>query len=313
MGFNLMCFDDMLEGREEAESAIERDNTYSFIKVDAIPCLEPDGSRLLNGTRWHDDDPIGRAVSEGWDEINIPALDECGNSYWPKRWPTAKLLERQAELGGPEGYDWCSVYMGRPRAKGERLFQDARFAVNGLPVGPVRVGIGVDFAYTAKKKSDYSCAVVMAEVWGVYYILHVYREKVPEAEFRAKVAELQQLYQAQFVVGYVAKVERANVDLLLRDGLPAFAADAVQDKKIHALPTIAAWNIGQILLLPGKSWERDFVREVSWFTGLGDTKDDQVDAMCTVYDALRQLPAIDWDWVNSVQGALPESLPLLLG
>lgn len=304
MGFNLICFDDMIEGRDQAESVHERDRAWDFIKVDASPCLEPDGARILNGTRWHDDDPIGRAVAEGWEEINVPALDEHGNSYWAKRWPTSKLLQIQTELGGPEGYDWCSVYMGNPKAKGERLFQDAQFAEMGLPPGPARVGIGVDFAYTAKKKSDYSCAVVMAEIYGVYYVIDVYRAKVPEAVFRAKVAEMAELYHAQFVAGYVAATEQANVTLMQRDGLPAFATRAVSDKKVHALPTVAAWNLGRIKLLRNKGWERAFTKEVQWFTGLTG-KDDQVDALCTVFDALWTMGPVDWEFVNSVQDAAP--------
>ncbi len=303
-GFDLEVFDDMLEGRDQAESVIERDRAWDFIKVDASPCLEPDGARILNGTRWHDDDPIGRAVSEGWQEINVPAIDPLGNSYWAKRWPLAKLLQIQTELGGPDGYDWCSVYMGNPRAKGERLFQDAQFAEMGLPPGPCRVGIGVDFAYSVKKKSDYSCAVVMAEIGGKYYVVHVYRAKVPEAEFRGEVGRLAELYQAQFVVGYVAATEQGNVTLLQHDGMPAFATRATQDKKVHALPTVAAWNLGRILLLRGKGWERDFCKEVQWFTGLSG-KDDQVDALCTVYDALMQMAPIDWDYINSVAAVAP--------
>ncbi len=259
---------------------------------------------MLNGTRWHEEDPIGRAVADGWEEINVPALDENGNSYWPKRWTTKRLLETQLELGGPDGYDWCAVYMGRPRAKGERIFNDATFADMGLPPGPVRVGIGVDFAFTVAKSSDYSCAVVMAEVGGCYYVIDVHRVKVPEAVFRAKVAELAELYHAQFVVGYVNANERANVTLLQRDGLPAFEERAQKDKKVHALPTAAAWNTGRIKVLRGKSWEVPFTKEVTWFTG-SDRRDDQVDALCTVYDQLHACAPIDWDFVNAIQAAAP--------
>lgn len=303
MGFNLMLFDDLLEGREQAESFTERDKAHTFMMVDASPCLEPDGARILNGTRWHEDDPIGRCVADGWEEINVPALDEAGNSYWPKRWTTAKLLQIQTELGGPEGYDWCAVYMGKPRAQGERVFHDAQF-VDCLPPGPARVGIGVDFAYTTKKKSDYSAAVVLAEIGGQYFVVDVYREKVPEAVFRAKVGELADRYQAQFVVGYVAATEQANITLLQRDDLPAFGTRAMVDKKTHALPTAAGWNLGRIKTLRGKVWERGFTKEVEWFTG-SDLRDDQVDALCTVYDAMYTSGPIDWDFVDQIQRAAP--------
>jgi predicted phage terminase large subunit-like protein len=307
MGFNLMCFDDMLEGRFQAESVQERDRAWNFITVDASPCCEPDAARLINGTRWHVDDPIGRAVLEGWEEINVPALDAAGNSYWPKRWTTTRLLQTQLELGGPEGYDWCAVYMGQPRSPGEKIFR-APAMIDALPNGPVRVGIGVDFAYTTKKSSDYSCAVVMAEIYGCYYVIDVYREKVAEDVFRAKVAELANLYKAQFVVGYVAKTEEANVTLLQRDGIAAFSQRAQQDKKTHALPCAAGWNIGKVRVLGGRVWTTPFLREVEWFTG-SDVRDDQVDALCTVYDALYSAAPIDWAAVALAQQSAPQAMP----
>lgn len=308
MGFNLLVFDDMLEGREQAESLAERDKAWDFMIVDASPCLEPDGARILNGTRWHVDDPIGRAVNDGWEEVNVPAFDEFGNSYWAKRWSKEKLLKIQLELGGPDGYDWSSVYMGNPKAQGERIFNNTTWALEGLPPGPVRIGIGVDFAYTVAKSSDYSCAVVIAEVGGVYYVIDVYRERVPEGVFRAKVAALAELYQAQFVVGYVARTEAANVRLLQLDGVPAFPSWAQKDKKTHALPTAANWNIGRIKVLKGKSWERGFTKEVEEFTG-ADRRDDQVDALCTVFDAMFALGPIDWDFVDAVNAASPCAMP----
>lgn len=304
MGFDLACLDDMLEGREAAESVHERDRAWDFILNDVGTRMEPDGSRILCGTRWHEDDPIGRAVDMGWEEINVPALDENGNSYWPKRWSNTVLLAKQLELGGPDGYEWSSLYMGNPRSKGERIFNDPQFAEMGLPPGPCRVVIGVDFAYTTNKTSDYSAAVVLCEVYGVYYVVDVYRAREPEAAFRAKVAELAERYQAQAVVGYVNKNEEANVTLLQRDGLPAFSSRAVSDKKTHALPTAAAWNLGRLKLLRGKAWERGFTQEVTWFTG-ADRRDDQVDALCVAYDTLFQFAPIDWSWMQEMQGASP--------
>ncbi len=303
MGFDAEVFDDLLAGREEAESVHARDRAWDMLKADGITRLEPHGGIILNGTRWHEDDPIGRAVAEGYEEVNLPALDAAGNSYWAKRWTTKKLLELQRELGGPDGYDWCSLYMGNPRAKGEKLF-NAPVMVTELPPGPIRVGIGVDFAYTTKKGSDYSCAVVMGELYGMYFVIDVYRAKVSEAVFRAKVGELAEKYRASFVVGYVNAQEQANVTLLQRDGLVAFSQRALVDKKTHALPTAASWNLGRIKVWGGRAWEVPFIKEVTWFTG-SDRRDDQVDALCTVFDALWTMGPINWEWVTEMQDAAP--------
>ncbi len=89
-----------------------------------------------------------------------------------------------------------------------------------------------------------------------------------------------------------------------QDGMAAFSTRATQDKKVHALPTVAAWNLGRIQLLRGKGWERDFVKEVTWFTGLSG-KDDQVDALCTVFDALWTMGPIDWEFCEGIANAAP--------
>lgn len=308
MGFELAVLDDLLSGREDAESVTVRDTAWATLKADIGTRMEPDGAIILNGTRWHDDDPIGRAANEGWEVINVPALDELDMSYWPARWDNAHLHQIRTELGGAYGYEWSSLYMGNPRAQGERIFQDA-VTVPELPPGRARIGIGVDFAYTVAKSSDYSVAVVLAEIGGVYYVIDVARLKVSEEKFRARVGELAALYEAQFVVGYVAATEQANITLLQRDDLAAFGTRAIRDKKVHALPTAAGWNLGRIKVLAGKAWTAGFCKEVAAFTG-ADRRDDQVDALATVYDAMFQSAPIDWTYASEFNAAAPRAFSL---
>lgn len=304
MGFELVVGDDVLSGREDAESLAVRDQAYSMLKADVGTRMEPNGSIILTGTRYHEDDPIGRLVREGWEEINIPAID-AGSSYWPARWTLDRLHEIRTDLGGEDGYDWCSLYMGNPRAQGEAIFRDAHL-FESLPPGPARFAIGLDFAYTVRKSSDYSAAVVLAEVGGVYHVVDVLRVKLPEADFRQAVAKLCERYEAQFVVGYVAATEQPNIDLLNAMGLPAIGRRAVADKKTRALPSAAGWNLGRIKVMSGQTWTRDFIREVVGFTG-SDRRDDQVDALAGVYDSLHVGESADWGWLGMVRDAAPKA------
>lgn len=309
MGFDLVVLDDLIKGRAEAESLTIRDTAFEWLKADIVNTrLEPDGSAIVCGTRWHEDDPIGRLVREGWEEYVIPALDASGESYWPGRWPTSNLLTKRAELGGEDGYDWCSLYQGNPRAQGEAIFRDAVY-VDAMPPGQARVAIGVDFAYTVRKSSDYSTAVVLAELGGVYYVLEVLRERVPESTFREHIANLCEAYQAQFVVSYVAATEQPNIALLNASGVPAIGRRAVADKKTRALPTAAGWNLGRIRVLRERPWTREFVREVVGFTG-SDRRDDQVDALDAVYDGLHTGEAADWSELDRVRQSIPRAFDL---
>lgn len=304
-GFELLILDDLVKGREEAESQLVRDTAHDWVINDCITRMEPNGSIIVCGTRWHDDDPIGRLGATGeWEIIVVPALDESDESYWPERWPTKRLLELRETLGGVDGYEWCSLYMGNPRAQGERLFHDAVLVeeLTGFP----RFGIGVDFAYTVGKSSDYSAAVVLAEWHGEYTVVDVLRAKLPEAEFRARVVALAEAWGAQFVVGYIAATEQPNIDLLAQS-TPAFGMRAVADKKTRALPTAAAWNMGKIRVLAGKPWTDAFRREVELFTG-SDRRDDQVDALDAVYDSMSVGGPVDWDTIQKLQEASPKAL-----
>lgn len=305
MGFDLAVLDDLIKGREEAESLAIRDAAHTWILTDVSTRLEPGGSIIVNGTRWHDDDPIGRLIRDGWEEINVPAFTESGESYWPERWSREHLLRLQDTLGGPDGYDWSALYMGQPRAAGDAVFKDACL-FDEIPPGPMRIGIGFDLAYTVKKSSDFSVYVVLAEVYGIYYVIDVVRVRVSEAEFREKIAKAAESYNTSLVTGYLAATEQPTIDLLQDDGLPAYGMRAVADKKSRALPAASAWNLQRIKVRANQPWTREFVREVVSFTG-ADRHDDQVDALAAVYDAMHVGGAIDWDFIKKVQQHAPQA------
>lgn len=308
-GFELMILDDLISGRLDAERQQVRDDTHSWIMADVLRRMEPEGSVILCGTRYHVDDPIGRLVATGaWEEIVVPGLstddDGIEQSYWPERWSPQRLAEIRAELGGVDGYDWRSLYMGDPLSPGDMVFRDAHLCSEVL--GRPRIGIGVDFAYTTNKSSDYSVAVVLAEAGGIYYVIDVIRKKVPEAAFREEVRKLAERWEAQYVVSYIAKTEQPNIDLLAQE-MPAFGRTAVADKKTRALPTAAGWNLGRIKVMADQHWTKDFVAEVVGFTG-NDRHDDQVDALVAVYDTMYVGGSVDWKYMDELQAAAPAAL-----
>jgi hypothetical protein len=120
-GAHLLICDDLIKGRAEAESAAVRERAHDWLISDALTRLEPDGSVILNMTRWHPEDPAGHAIALGWEHINLQAITPEGESLWPGRWPLERLLEIRETMGGAGGYEWESLYMGNPRARGSRV------------------------------------------------------------------------------------------------------------------------------------------------------------------------------------------------
>ena len=67
-GFHLGILDDVLKGQEEAESEWMREKTWNWYLSDFYTRrMFPDAIVWIN-TRWHDDDPPGRALAamKGW-------------------------------------------------------------------------------------------------------------------------------------------------------------------------------------------------------------------------------------------------------
>lgn len=305
-GFDLLLIDDAHKGRAEAESPVIRDRIYDWLLGDALPRLEPNASIFVTHTRWHNDDLIGRLLQRSdWESVCLPAISPEGHALWPSRWPLAKLLQRQDELGGPDGYDWCSLYQGQPKPDGTALFQDSHTYKNKPPLSACRIVIGVDFGYS--KRGDYSTAVVLAELDGVFYVLDVLRAHLEPREFRARLQTLSQSYNSAPITAYVAATEVGNVEFLREAGLNVTTKRALVDKLSNAVHVSAAWNTEKVLCPESAPWLDAFVSEVCGFTGRGDRHDDQVDALAAAHDSLR-LHAVDWEYLDRLASAWPAPL-----
>jgi hypothetical protein len=175
-----------------AESALKRERVWQFFTDVAKTRLNPSASVIVVHTRWHEDDLAGRLVKHhGWEKVNLPAVSPEGAPLWPERYTPAWLKEQREALGE---YSWASLYMGEPRPRGGAVFRDVRLYDPQTTVVRShvwRVAIGVDLAYTAKSRADYSVAVVMAaDGKGTCYVLDVIRAQVEAPVFAGMLRNL---------------------------------------------------------------------------------------------------------------------------
>lgn len=296
-GARVLIVDDPFANREEAESPTIRQNVMDWYTSTATTRVQKGGSVIVVHTRWHDDDLIGRlAEQDGWEYINLPAVDDSrggDGSLWPALWPRSELDLKRREVGE---YDWSSMFQGEPRPRGAEVFRgDTRyqFPLVADATRKWRIVIGADPAATEKTTSDYSVAVVLAvsgQPGTVDFqadVLEVYRQQVEIPKFVQVLKMLADKWQAPLAVESVGGFKAVPQMLRMLDkSLRIYEVHPLGDKFTRALPVAAAWNDGRVRVPAQAPWLKDFLKEVTKFTGVKDKHDDQVDALAHAYNSI---------------------------
>jgi len=291
-GFPLIVVDDPIKSREQAESQVYRDKVWDWLCDDVISRLTPDGVIFLNHTRWHVDDPIGRALKDAarqWVHINIPALggvDEDQPLLPGAGWTFAVL----DQIRRSNAYSFASLYQGRPRPRGADVFRSPTYFdwAKAEPLRGYKAGYGVDLAYTAKTQADWSVCLRGKLYDGQLYLVDMQRKQVDAPSFtltlKAKCAELRGKMR-----WYASGTEKGAAQFIRAKGIPLEVITASTDKLVRATPASESWNLGNILVPGGEDapeWADILVDEVTGFTGQHDPHDDIVDALAALHDLL---------------------------
>ena len=132
LGFKVMLVDDLVKDFAAAHSAVDRESLWDWWVANAQTRLEPPSLVVVIGTRWHEDDFIGRLLSpeyspdrDKWEVIKFPAIaeqaDVLGRSegdplFSPLLEETREeAIERWAQMKTSMGsYSWAALYQQRP-------------------------------------------------------------------------------------------------------------------------------------------------------------------------------------------------------
>jgi len=337
----VVVVDDPFKNREEAENPSHREAVKEWFRSVILTRLSPGASVYIIASRWHEDDLSGWAVSElGFDELRISAVNDDGadpdRPIAPKEWAIEigrdewRIMADEACALAPDGpdpeeprnlaflagqrklvgeYDWESLYQGRPRPRSGAMFKDAHFYRDLPEAGLIRrEGIGVDLAYSAGARSDWSVLLdvyharvgrlepetnVLAVV-DVLYIHDCTRQQKALEEF---APTMDQWWEARPGSGkaipwasYAAGPERAILGAahkLTVQRVKIHALIARFSKYVRAQQAARTWNDARVMVRAGQEWTDWFVREVCGFTGgPGDAHDDGVDAYVSIHDVL---------------------------
>lgn len=132
-GFNILIVDDVVRDFAAAHSETTRKALWEWWTANAETRLEPPSLVLVIGTRWHEDDLIGRLLSDeyegdpaDWEVISFPAIAEEGDALGRlpgdpllsplvrQETPGQALTRWEAIKRSVGSYAWAALFQQRP-------------------------------------------------------------------------------------------------------------------------------------------------------------------------------------------------------
>jgi len=285
-----LIIDDPFASPLQAYSKTYRERIWDWWLGVAKDRERPETSVTVLHTRWHLDDLIGRLIKnkERFEHYRLPALYDGLDAY-------GKPCEHTKDMDTPLWRDYefynekrlahkptfLAKFQGLPIVKGDAVFKDVNY-YSELPK-EYKYQIGSDFAYSENSKSDYSVFVVFAVANKKYYLVDVIRYQKEISYTKSVCERLKDKYKTK--IGIESNgTQKAVYDMLKTQikGNYFYPVIPSGDKLTRSIPFASEWNLGNVLLpdptVFNHSWLEDYIDEITSFTGVKDSHDDQVDA-----------------------------------
>jgi len=289
--------DDPVKNMAEARSSTYRERTWDWFNSVFYTRLEPGASAIVVATRWHPDDLSGRLIADGWNVVNLPAINSDNEALWPEYYPLERLLEIKRQLGD---IVFDALYQGTPRTVSGGMFGEPHF-YDKLPDN-YRTVVTFDAAYTQKTSADYSVIIAGRYDGEKLYVTDMYRAQTNAETFKARLDAFQKQHTTVLNTR-IGGTEKVFIEWLRSEGIRVNAEPTKGDKYMNATPLAAAWNRGDILLPRQAPWLDPFIAELMDFTGADDVHDDIVDTLATawlyVVNTLNKTALLE-DWQKAV-------------
>lgn len=258
--------------------------------------------------RLHQEDLIGDLKEkefDDWDFIEIPAVNDKGESFWPERYPVEELLK----IKEADKFTFFSQYQQNPIADGGTLIQEEWWQYYDETTDEIKrrcsaIIMTADTAYGTKDANDYS----VVQCWGMdgrrLYLLDQIRGRWAYEELVDRLIAFWKKHSYRGRHQEIPSVDRlfienkasglsllGQVRLFREHGVNAFPWDAAKYVKDGdgRHDKVARVNVAKLLIWAGKvflpsdadlKWVDDFIAECSAFNAeMTATHDDQVDAM----------------------------------
>jgi len=269
---DLMIMDDLVKGRQEADSDVIRSRLQEWYINDLSTRAKPTCKRVLIMTRWRYDDiaayllKVQEITGVKWDVLTLPmeagendALGrKPGELLWPE-WFTPQMV--QEHKADPR--KWSALYQQEPVAEsGGEFTKD--WVINWNPekqgIAGMNIYILVDPANSKTKKSDYTAiAIIGANKDGNLYLIDLIRDRLNLTERTNILFQLHEKYKPRLVVyeqyGMQADIEHLQGEMTYRNY--RFHIEEVGGKlsKLDRIRRLIPWFSQHKFYIPNSLWK----------------------------------------------------------
>ena len=315
--------DDPFKNWQEAHSAARREHVWNWYRsVVRLRLNTEDSALIVVGTRWHQDDLVGRLLDppdgeepEPWEVIRLPAIAEEPDPLSPNEWEHLPdpLGREPGEVLEPERFSEAAV-KARARVLGSYLTaameqQRPSSAEGGIlkrawwnyydarPSALADYLVSWDASFKDADGSSFCVGQVWARSGSLYYLVDQVRDRMDYPTFKRAVESL----SAKWPEARVVLIEdKANGPAVIADlrgklgGIIPVSPEGSKESRAHAVSGVI--EAGDVFLPdPSVSDERvdrsfvsGFVEECADFPNASN--DDQVDAMTQALNRYMNAP-----------------------
>jgi hypothetical protein len=293
-GAHVLVLDDLLKNHKEADSETVREDRWHWYTSTAYTRLAPGGGVLMMATRWHDEDPSGRALAqlqrgeEAWRVVSFPAVAEedeefrlAGEALHAERYDLERLTQIQGVLTPRQ---WAALYQQRPIPAGGNLLKP--HWVRRYDWDPQRpperwplIVVTVDATF----KKTTAGSFVSIQGWAIQgtkrFLLGEIHARMDYVELREATRTACATWHPQYTLVEL----KANGPALIRDladeipGLIGFDPDGFGDKMTRAQLSMQAWATGRVYL-PSAEWMPTVNEYIAELLSFPIGPDDRMDA-----------------------------------
>jgi len=196
--YDLIIADDLVT-RESISTKEQRSKLIKYYK-DLLDLLEPGGTLLVIGTRWHYDDLYGWILNECTTKQHFEVMikkvfDETGEPIFPQKFSKEYIKQLKDEKGS---YEFNAQYNNDPVSEEEADFKRDTFKwffLHNINMHEGMIYITIDPAVSKDENADYTGIIVNLVQGGSWKILEARRMRLNPTELVDEVFYLARKYK----------------------------------------------------------------------------------------------------------------------